>query len=35
MIKNLENNSKPDTLQSYLGMLKHGNTFKLKKDIVI
>ena len=29
MFKNLENNLKSETVQSYLGMLKHGNTNKL------
>ena len=31
MFKNLKNNSKPTTIQSYLGMLKHGNAYKLKE----
>ncbi len=31
MIKNLKNNPKPATTASYKGMLKHGNTYKLKK----
>ena len=35
MLKNLKNNKKEATLQSYLGMISHGNTFKLKKDIMI
>lgn len=29
MLKNLESNQKPETLQSYLGMLSHGNTYEL------
>ena len=32
MLKNLENNPKEDTRQSYLGMLRWGNTHKLKKE---
>ena len=31
MLKNIANNPKLETVQSYLGMLKHGNTFKLSK----
>ena len=33
MFKNLKENPKRETTQSYLGMLKHGNTFKLKTKI--
>lgn len=33
MLKNLENNPKKESAMSYLGMLKHGNTKKLKKEI--
>jgi retron-type reverse transcriptase len=33
MLKNLKNNKKEGTLQSYLGMLKHGNTYGLEKQI--
>ena len=33
MFKNLKNNSKPTTIQSYLGMLKHGNAYKLKEKL--
>jgi retron-type reverse transcriptase len=33
MLKNMKNNSKIETIQSYLGMLKHGNTEKLKREI--
>jgi RNA-directed DNA polymerase len=29
MLKNMKNNPKIETVQSYLGMLKHGNTHKL------
>lgn len=35
MLKNTQNNPKPETIQSYLGMLKYGNTFKLKKKIMV
>ena len=31
MLKNIQSNPKPETIQSYLGMLKHGNTYKLSK----
>src|ERR1035437_1730938 len=31
MLKNLEDNPKLETIQSYLGLLKHGNTQKLQK----
>jgi len=31
MFRNLENNQKPEVLASYLGMLSHGNGYKLKK----
>ncbi len=30
MLRNLTKNSKPETIPSYLGMLKHGNSYKLK-----
>jgi len=30
MLKNLENNDKKEVIASYLGMLKHGNSYKLK-----
>ena len=33
MIKNMQNNPKPESRQSYLGMLGHGNTYKLNKFI--
>ncbi len=33
MLKNTASNPKAESLQSYLGMLKHGNTEKLKKHI--
>ncbi len=33
MLRNLENNPKQETIQSYLGMLKHGNTNKLAKEV--
>ena len=31
MLKNVKNNPKKETTQSYLGMLKHGNTQKLQR----
>ncbi|MBI3888264.1 group II intron reverse transcriptase domain-containing protein [Candidatus Nomurabacteria bacterium] len=31
MLKNVKNSQKPATIQSYLGMLKHGNAYKLQK----
>ena len=33
MMKNLANNPKKGSVSSYLGMLKHGNAFKIRKDI--
>ncbi|MDO8659252.1 MAG: reverse transcriptase/maturase family protein [Candidatus Parcubacteria bacterium] len=33
MLRSLKNNPKPETVQSYLGLLKHGNTYKLKRQI--
>ncbi len=33
MFRNIKENSRPETVASYLGMLKHGNTFKLKQEI--
>ena len=33
MLKKLENNPKIETVQSYLGMLKHGNSYKLVKNM--
>jgi retron-type reverse transcriptase len=33
MFKNLKNNPKTETIQSYLGLLLHGDTHKLKKVI--
>jgi retron-type reverse transcriptase len=33
MLKNLQENSKPETRQSYLGMLRHGDAWKLEKTI--
>ena len=34
MMKNLENNPKKGSFASYLGMLKHGDGFKLSKEIL-
>ena len=33
MLKRLKNNPKNETFQSYLGLLKHGNVYKLTKII--
>src|SRR3989338_6011649 len=33
MFKNLKNNNKPEVLQSYLGLLSHGNTYKIKSFV--
>lgn len=33
MLRNLINNPKPEAPQSYLGMLKHGSTLKLRKRL--
>lgn len=33
MMRRLTENKLPATLNSYLGLLKHGNTYKLRKDI--
>ena len=33
MLKNLKRNPKEESRQSYLGMLSHGNTYKLSKII--
>lgn len=33
MLKSLKNNLKPEALQSYLGLLRHGNTYKIKNKI--
>lgn len=35
MLKRLKENSKAETLNSYLGLLKHGNTYKLQKRVLI
>ena len=35
MFKNIENNPSKETIQSYLGMLGHGNTRKLKERVEI
>jgi len=35
MLKNLRNNPKPETVQSYLGLLSHGNTWKLRNEIKV
>ena len=33
MFRNVNENSKPETIQSYLGMLSHGNAERLKSQI--
>ncbi len=33
MMKKLEQSNLPETLQSYLGLLGHGNTYKIRKQI--
>ena len=33
MLKNLQNNPSKETKASYLGMLKHGNTWKLRNSV--
>lgn len=35
MVKNLKNNQSKETTQSYLGLLSHGNTYKLKQNLEI
>ncbi len=34
MLRNMKTNQKPNTRASYLGMLSHGNTYKLEKIIL-
>jgi retron-type reverse transcriptase len=34
MFRMLKNNQKPESLNSYLGLLKHGNSYKIKNRIV-
>lgn len=34
MMKRIKENSTPQGLVSYLGLLKHGNTFKIKKELL-
>jgi len=34
MFRNIKNNQKPNTIPSYLGMLSHGNGYKLKGKII-
>ena len=34
MMKGLENNTKAETRASYLGLLKHGNTYNIKKYLI-
>lgn len=35
MLKNIKNNPKPQTIKSYLGLLKHGNTYKLSRKFKV
>ena len=34
MMKRMKERQKSGTMQSYLGLLRHGNTFKIKKEII-
>jgi hypothetical protein len=34
MLKNFKNSPKEESRQSYLGLLKHGNTYKLKNRLI-
>ena len=34
MIKRIKNNPEPETLNSYLGLLRHGNTHKLRQSVL-
>ena len=34
MFRNIKNNQKPNTIASYLGMLGHGDGYKLKEKII-
>jgi hypothetical protein len=33
MMRNIAQNKRPETISSYLGMLSHGNSYRLKKAI--
>ena len=33
MLKKIKLNAKPETIASYLGLLKHGNTYKIKSKL--
>ena len=35
MMRRLKNNPMDETLQSYLGLLKHGNTYKLQEEVLM
>jgi hypothetical protein len=36
MFKNIKvKESKPETIQSYIGLLKHGNSWKLQREVVL
>jgi hypothetical protein len=34
MLRKLQKHCTEDSLQSYLGLLSHGNTFKLRKNVI-
>jgi retron-type reverse transcriptase len=34
MLRRIKENTAPETLQSYLGLLTHGNTFKLRQEVL-
>lgn len=34
LLKRIKNNPRPETIISYLGLLKHGNTYKIQKEIL-
>ena len=34
MMSKIINNPKPEILASYLGMLKHGNAYKIKQNVM-
>jgi hypothetical protein len=34
MMRKIRNNAKPESLASYLGLLKHGNSYKVKQELL-
>lgn len=34
MMKRIEKNKSPETIQSYLGLLWHGNTNKIREEVL-